>query len=205
MESVSTAWKIQAKPWPGLGGAHLPWDRFAPPLRNFAPPLKSHAPPLGKVSMIDQSENLTFMFFCEMETVIAIHLCVKHPFNNAMLCHAIFYRKKLFQCTVHWDYNIKSNLDNMQQGSDPSKVNTDAKKGTIRGDPCPPRKYWKLGVPNCISELVVTTFSLNFSFYLNFYNYPFFSFLGEIFSGNSKHFLGPMVPWSDVLFSTPAG
>ena len=28
------------------GGAHLPWDRFAPPLRIFA--------------MIDQSENLTF-------------------------------------------------------------------------------------------------------------------------------------------------
>jgi hypothetical protein len=105
MERVSTALKIQAKPWPdfegrGLRGAPLPWDRFPPPL-------KSHAPPLGKVSMIGQSENLTFMFFCKMETVIAIHLCVKHPFNNAMLCHAIFYRKNLFQCTVHWDYNIK--------------------------------------------------------------------------------------------------
>ena len=32
--------------------------RLAPPLRMFAPPLQSHAPPLGKVSMIDQSENL---------------------------------------------------------------------------------------------------------------------------------------------------
>ena len=31
-----------------------------PPLRIFAPPLKSHAPPLGKVSMIDQSENVRF-------------------------------------------------------------------------------------------------------------------------------------------------
>jgi hypothetical protein len=40
--------------------AHLPLRIFAPPLRIFAPPLKSHAPPLGKVSMIDQSENLTF-------------------------------------------------------------------------------------------------------------------------------------------------
>jgi hypothetical protein len=28
---------------------------------NFAIPLKRHAPPLGKVSMIDQSENLTFL------------------------------------------------------------------------------------------------------------------------------------------------
>jgi hypothetical protein len=42
------------------GGAHLPWDRFAPPLRIFAPPLKRCAPSLGKVSMIDQSETLTF-------------------------------------------------------------------------------------------------------------------------------------------------
>ena len=60
---------------------------FAPPLRIFAPPLKSHAPPLGKVSMIDQSENLTFFsclgstLFGKIETVIAIHLCVKYPFN----------------------------------------------------------------------------------------------------------------------------
>jgi hypothetical protein len=45
------------------GSAHLPRDRFAPPLKIFAPPLKSHAPPLGKVSMTDQSENLTF-FVC---------------------------------------------------------------------------------------------------------------------------------------------
>ena len=29
-----------------------------------------------------------------------------------------------------------------------------------------------------------------------------FFFLGEIFSGNSRSFLGPMVPWSDT-FSTP--
>ena len=42
------------------GGVHLPWDRFAPPLRIFAPALKSHPRLLGKVSMIDQSENLTF-------------------------------------------------------------------------------------------------------------------------------------------------
>jgi hypothetical protein len=42
------------------GGAHLPKDRFAPPLRIFASFLKSHAPLLGKVSMIDQSGNLTF-------------------------------------------------------------------------------------------------------------------------------------------------
>jgi hypothetical protein len=34
---------------------------FAPPLIVFAPPQKSHTPPLGKVSMIDQSENLTFL------------------------------------------------------------------------------------------------------------------------------------------------
>jgi hypothetical protein len=50
------------------------------------------APPLGKVSMIDQSENLTFfgclgstlrkkVFFCKIETVIAIHFCIKYPFN----------------------------------------------------------------------------------------------------------------------------
>jgi hypothetical protein len=39
------------------GGAHL---LFCTYLRIFAPPQKSHAPPLGKVSMIDQSENLTF-------------------------------------------------------------------------------------------------------------------------------------------------
>jgi hypothetical protein len=56
----------------------------APPLRIFAPPLKSRAPPLGIVSMIDQSENLTFFgclaskFFCKTETVIVIHLCVKY-------------------------------------------------------------------------------------------------------------------------------
>jgi hypothetical protein len=35
------------------GDADLPWD-------HFAPPLKSHAPPLGKVLMIDLTENLTF-------------------------------------------------------------------------------------------------------------------------------------------------
>ena len=49
---------------------------------------------LGKVSMIDQSENLTFFsclgstLFCKIETVIAIHLCVKYPFNA-------MFRKKL--------------------------------------------------------------------------------------------------------------
>jgi hypothetical protein len=52
--------------------------------------MKSHAPPLGKVSMIDQSGNLALfgclglrvykVFFCKIETVIAIHLCVKYPF-----------------------------------------------------------------------------------------------------------------------------
>jgi hypothetical protein len=52
------SWAIQyiLYTWPDFevwGGAHLP-------RRIFAPPLKSHAPPLGKVSMIDQSENLTF-------------------------------------------------------------------------------------------------------------------------------------------------
>jgi hypothetical protein len=31
-----------------------------PPWRTFALPLKSDALPLGKVSMIDQSKNLTF-------------------------------------------------------------------------------------------------------------------------------------------------
>jgi hypothetical protein len=45
------------------GGAHLPCDRFAPPLRIFVPPMKSHAPPLGKVSMIDRSGNLA-LFGC---------------------------------------------------------------------------------------------------------------------------------------------
>jgi hypothetical protein len=29
------------------GGAHLPWDRFAPPLGIFAPPLGIFPPPLG--------------------------------------------------------------------------------------------------------------------------------------------------------------
>ena len=40
-------------------------ERCAPPLRsfctspeNFAPLLKGHAPPLGKVSMMEQSENV---------------------------------------------------------------------------------------------------------------------------------------------------
>jgi hypothetical protein len=34
--------------------------RTSSEMRIFAPPLKSRAPPLGKVSMKDQSENLTF-------------------------------------------------------------------------------------------------------------------------------------------------
>ena len=72
-----------------LGGAHLPWDRFAPPLRIFAPHLKSRAPPLGKISMIDQVNIWLFWllrvytpwesFFCKIEAVIAFHLCVKYP------------------------------------------------------------------------------------------------------------------------------
>ena len=48
---------IYAVSWPDFVG------RCASPLRLFncfAPSLKSHAPPLGKVSMIDRSENLTF-------------------------------------------------------------------------------------------------------------------------------------------------
>jgi hypothetical protein len=79
-------------------GAHLPWVRFAPPLIIFAPPLKSHAPRLGKVSMIDQRENLTFFgclrfsHFCKIETVIAIHLCVKYPFNE------MFWKKLCSNC-----------------------------------------------------------------------------------------------------------
>ena len=40
---------IMSSTWPDFEG------RCAPP-----PPLQSDAPPLGKVSMIDQSENLTF-------------------------------------------------------------------------------------------------------------------------------------------------
>jgi hypothetical protein len=65
-------------------------DSFAPPLRIFAPPLKSHAPPLEKVSVIDQSQNLTFFgclgstlrkqVFCKIETVVA----------NSSLCHVPF-------------------------------------------------------------------------------------------------------------------
>ena len=39
-------------PWPDFEG------RCAPPLRSFCTPEKSF--PLGKVSMIDQSENFTF-------------------------------------------------------------------------------------------------------------------------------------------------
>ena len=71
------------------------------------------------------------------------------------------------------------------------------------------------GLYNCISELIQYTYSasiklflfvrifpLNFSFYLNCYNYIFY-FLGETFSGRSRDFLGPVVPWSDT-FSTPA-
>jgi hypothetical protein len=54
------------------GGAHLPWDRFTPPLRVFAPPLKSHAPPLGKVSKIDRSEKLTF-FCCSRSTLLDVN------------------------------------------------------------------------------------------------------------------------------------
>ena len=66
--------------------------RCVPPLRIFAPPLKCHEPPIRKVSMIDQSENLTFfgclwstLCLCKIETLIAIHLWVKYPFN-AMFC-----------------------------------------------------------------------------------------------------------------------
>ena len=43
-------------------------DHFAPPVRIFALPLKSHALLLGNVSMIDQSENLTF-FGCLASTL----------------------------------------------------------------------------------------------------------------------------------------
>jgi hypothetical protein len=59
--------------------------------------------PLGAVSMIDQSENLAFfgclgstlrkkVFFCKIETVIAIHLCAKYPFN------AMFWKKLCSKC-----------------------------------------------------------------------------------------------------------
>ena len=76
------------------GGVHLPCDRFAPPLGIFSPPLgifsppvKSHAPPLGKVSITDQSENLTFFgclhfvrkFFCKIDSHSS--LCQVYPFN----------------------------------------------------------------------------------------------------------------------------
>ena len=56
-------------------------------------PLKVMQKSLVKVSMIDESKNLTFFgclgstlqfvrrFFCKIETVIAIHLCVKYHFN----------------------------------------------------------------------------------------------------------------------------
>jgi hypothetical protein len=60
---------------------HLPWEFLHLPWKVM------HALPLGKVSMIDHSENLTFFgclgsihfvrkFFCKIETVIAIHLWV---------------------------------------------------------------------------------------------------------------------------------
>jgi hypothetical protein len=100
------------------GGAHLPWDRYAPPLRIFAPPLKSHAPPLGEVSMIDQSGNLTFfgclgfrlrkkVFIRKIETLIAIHLCVKYTFNamfQKKLCSNCNEGQNWMSCTVriHW-------------------------------------------------------------------------------------------------------
>jgi hypothetical protein len=53
-------WFIQVLPdiarnWGEVcGGAHLPWDCFAPPQRIFAPPMKSHAPD-------PQNKNLTFL------------------------------------------------------------------------------------------------------------------------------------------------
>jgi hypothetical protein len=55
-KSSTTGICSMAKFWGEMwGGAHLPGcDRFAPPLKSRAPE------PLGKVSMIDQSENLTF-------------------------------------------------------------------------------------------------------------------------------------------------
>jgi hypothetical protein len=33
-------------------------ERCAPPLRIFAPLRKGHAPPFGKISMMEQSENV---------------------------------------------------------------------------------------------------------------------------------------------------
>ena len=82
--------------------------RCGPPLIIFAPPLKSHALPLGKVSMIDQSANLTF-FGClgstlrKIETVIAFHLCVKYPFNTLFwkkLCSNCNEGQNWMSCTV---------------------------------------------------------------------------------------------------------
>ena len=60
------------------GGVHLPRDRFAPPLRIFAPPLKNHALPLGlgKVSMIDQIENLTFFGLLRVYTSFVRKFCL---------------------------------------------------------------------------------------------------------------------------------
>jgi hypothetical protein len=68
--------------WPDFEGrcgarfAHLPRDRFATPLRIFVPPL-------GKVSIIDESENLTFFgclgsihrkkVFCKIEIAYQSH------------------------------------------------------------------------------------------------------------------------------------
>jgi hypothetical protein len=65
----------------------------------------------------NQSENLTFFgflgstqkFFCKIETVIAIHLCVKYPFN------AMFWKKLSSNCNKeqNWMSCTVSTIDTL--------------------------------------------------------------------------------------------
>jgi hypothetical protein len=87
--------------WILSGGAHPPWNRFAPSPDNFCTsPEKWCTSPWE--SFNDRSKwkcdcclGSTLpkkVFFCQIETVIAIHLCVKYPFN------AMFWKKLCSNC-----------------------------------------------------------------------------------------------------------
>jgi hypothetical protein len=77
------------------GGAHLHWNRFAPPLRIFAPLLERHAPPLEEVWMIDQSEKLTFFGWLQVSRAMDLkgHSAGVYHFSFSSNCtRCVFLR-----------------------------------------------------------------------------------------------------------------
>ena len=64
------------------GGAHLPWERFAPPL-------KGHAPPLGKVSNNDRSKWKFDIFWLLNHMVYITSIMCTHANLEGQIYHFI--------------------------------------------------------------------------------------------------------------------